>query len=188
MDLKLVSSNSVALKCNSIFPSHGELLSGGHLSQSNGSSAKQIHYLDSGRRTDLLLNGKPCTSHNLIWLIWLLMILSGRLCTPVLAHVPRRVLFLPARWRPFHYSQEHNCFIAEEAARWKMALQPLLQRLQLASTFYITHGGFCLFSPFFFFPISPPPPPLSFVTTVTPKEKVYLWYHLSPSLPRIDHK
>lgn len=57
MDLKPCHPTlCVALKHNSIFTSHGELWSSAHLSRSNSSSTKQIHYLNSRRWTDLLLN------------------------------------------------------------------------------------------------------------------------------------
>lgn len=63
-----------------------------------------------------------------------------------------------------------TALLPEEAAGWKMALQPLLQRLQLASTFYITHGGFCLFSPFFFSHIPP-----SALSQLSPRRKRFIY-------------
>lgn len=58
----------------------------------------------------------------------------------IVSHARRHVLWLP-RWQPFHYSQEHNCFITREGVSWRMALKLPLQWLQFNGRFFTLNVG-----------------------------------------------
>lgn len=51
------------------------------------------------------------------------------------SHAHRHVLWL-LQWQPFHYSQEHNCFITREGVGWRMALKLPPQWLQFNGKFF----------------------------------------------------
>lgn len=79
-------------------------------------------------------------------------VLAASLCLLNVSHAHRHVL-LPPWWQPFHYRQEHNCLITQEAICWRMALQPPPEWLQFGSKLYISPlwifllcwVAFCLF-------------------------------------------
>lgn len=91
---------------------------------------------------------KPCRHHPInlrlipkltdLLFRWLCVRTTSWLCAVMLnvSHAHSHVL-LPPWWQPFHYRQEHNCLITQEAICWRMALKPPVEWLQFTSKLYI---------------------------------------------------